>query len=964
MATEVNKTIIELIYKGDQADRGSKKTSMSFTELNQALELAKKGFEVFSQVAAATGQTLERGFKVDNLNRGFQNLAKSAGVDATEALQNLRGATQGLVGDTDILQSATRALNLGLSPEQFEQVTAAATKLSISMGQDVAQGVDDAATALARQSQQMLDNLGVTLRVSEAQELYAEKLGKPVKELTELERRQAFVVIGAEKLAEAAAKVGDVSNNAGVEFQKLGVATTNLQDRFATALTKNEDLAAALATLRDIINEVDVEPLVEGLRLVINFTGEAIKALDNFASGLSVVFAGEQQALAQKFRQSFKDIGKETLKTATSLGDVKFAIEDYTLKLVDNQKEIVKLQKSKQRLQAVIDKFGDSSGEATKRVELLGGQIIATQEKSTAYRETIDKLKSRLELLKRPVRETATGIKKIGEESEETKKKVKELGDKAGGIGQEIADSVADNKIAISDEVSGAIEDGNRQGQESFRETANFFSDLIFDGMNNSFRDFEDIGKRILADVGGSFLAGLTGDIGGSGGLEGIIGKLGNKLGSGLADSLMGDGGGGGLLSKIPGLGSLFGSGSGETFLLPGGAPEAAGAGLAKSIGPIAAAAAAAALTLDSGRLVGDAVGDGANSNRAQVSLATAAALTGPLAPLTAPLFNFAFDSLGLFGPGKGKREQIARENSIDALLDRLEENIGTREFTGFGGGAINFDPSNFNIDFGDGGSLAEQLIPSTSTLATLLSGGSDKLKDDLTGIFSNALAEAGSMDEALLNLGMLFDDLGISAEQAKDQFKESFLDGEISISEFGGAIQNLNLIAQENLAGEGSISTALQILTKNFDNPRAQLKSLELLFNEAQEVGVASIGQLGASLTDKLGPEAQEVFAAIEAAGITSFEDLESRSADEIFLILSQLSRLEDELQGSFASGFGASADAANQSAEQIDAANRKIEEGLERIVNKQRDVARGFERINNLSVTTPEDVNKNLGA
>jgi hypothetical protein len=60
-------------------------------------------------------------------------------------------------------------------------------------GQSITEAFNDITMGVARQSRLILDNLGIIIRVEEANELYAKSLGKTALALTDAEQRQGFM---------------------------------------------------------------------------------------------------------------------------------------------------------------------------------------------------------------------------------------------------------------------------------------------------------------------------------------------------------------------------------------------------------------------------------------------------------------------------------------------------------------------------------------------------------------------------------------------------------------------------------------------------------------------------------------------------------------------------------------------------------------------------------------------------
>lgn len=150
-----------------------------------------------------------------------------------------REATMGLVDDMTLTLAANKATQLGVvkTDAEFAKLAKTAARLGMAMGQDATQSVDDLTTALGRQSFEILDNLGIVLKISEANEEYAARIGKTADKLTDAERKQAFMVIGLER-AEAAAEKANVSlDTHATRVQVVSTSWTNFKDTVAVGVT-------------------------------------------------------------------------------------------------------------------------------------------------------------------------------------------------------------------------------------------------------------------------------------------------------------------------------------------------------------------------------------------------------------------------------------------------------------------------------------------------------------------------------------------------------------------------------------------------------------------------------------------------------------------------------------------------------------------------------------------------------
>ena len=76
---------------------------------------------------------------------------------------------------------------------QMAELFDTAQRLGKAMGVGTAFAVESLTVGLGRQSKMILDNLGIMVDATSAQEKLAEEIGKTVGQLTEEERKRAFI---------------------------------------------------------------------------------------------------------------------------------------------------------------------------------------------------------------------------------------------------------------------------------------------------------------------------------------------------------------------------------------------------------------------------------------------------------------------------------------------------------------------------------------------------------------------------------------------------------------------------------------------------------------------------------------------------------------------------------------------------------------------------------------------------
>ncbi|MEL6705031.1 MAG: hypothetical protein AAFP15_12195, partial [Bacteroidota bacterium] len=187
--------------------------------------LAAAGVAVVGSFVAlneAADQLATRSLEVSNV---FQNVPFS--------IEPARRATQGLVTDFDLARLASDSVSLGVTENArgFSELAEAFTKLGARRGEDALKSIESGFTAIGRASPLLLDNLGITLQISEAQNEYAQQLGKSSAALSEQERAEAFRVVASQRVIEAARSITTTTDGAAAAVRRFNVELQNVEDR-------------------------------------------------------------------------------------------------------------------------------------------------------------------------------------------------------------------------------------------------------------------------------------------------------------------------------------------------------------------------------------------------------------------------------------------------------------------------------------------------------------------------------------------------------------------------------------------------------------------------------------------------------------------------------------------------------------------------------------------------------------
>ena len=394
----LNQTGEELKGLGTQTER----TSQGFTRFqasvvaaNQALQLGKTAFN-------ALNDQLQRATEVEGVAAGFQNLQGSAG-QASETLNKLQLATKGLVSDFDLMQQANQAVLLGLPTEGMDELATAATKLGAATGRTAKEALGDLITGLGRASPLILDNLGITVKAAEAQQLYSDKLGVLVKDLTEAQKAEAFRAAAIDKIREKSSELADVQDTAATAAQRLQASVTNLTDDIATAASesaflteKMNGLADAVDTLRFLLNSQILEDFSSALAGMTVNVGKSTKALlqqTTVFSGLVGVWDGFLD-LAYKAGVAIADYEHANKKTTEEVVKQTDAVDDNTKAVKDNASALAVAEKEQKKIAQAIEASRKRSEEWLDFQFKEAEALQALVERSDEYKQTLEDLEA------------------------------------------------------------------------------------------------------------------------------------------------------------------------------------------------------------------------------------------------------------------------------------------------------------------------------------------------------------------------------------------------------------------------------------------------------------------------------------------------------------------------------------------------------------------------------------------
>ncbi len=243
---KLNKSTQKQLALMKKQHTASMKSQGMFKKLNVGMTAASIKGNLYamaiSAITAKTGEMIKDAHKYNTALNAF-----------TGNIELAREATKGYASDIDLMQASNRLSTLGvkLSGDEFGKLLHGVTKLSDAMGVDLKHGIESAAIAMSRQSIRVADNIGVVMKVGDANDKYAESIGKLTKNLTDSEKRLAFQ---KEFLTQINKKAGELPEKMATIGNATAKLSTSLSNSFTSmAAVVDRTLGESLDNIVDLI---------------------------------------------------------------------------------------------------------------------------------------------------------------------------------------------------------------------------------------------------------------------------------------------------------------------------------------------------------------------------------------------------------------------------------------------------------------------------------------------------------------------------------------------------------------------------------------------------------------------------------------------------------------------------------------------------------------------------------------
>lgn len=253
---------LKIIIDSQAKDDGLKQTDKGLKKLTGTAKTLVGAFAALKTAQAAV-DFAKVGASADRQANSLDALAQSAGTSGKAIIDAMQGASDYTIDRMTAMQAANKAmlLDVAKSPDEFARLAKVATALGRAMGQDAAKSIEDFTVAAGRQSKMIADNLGLMVGAEDANQRYAKSLGVTADQLTDAQKKQAFLTEMLRQGEAKMAEMGDSTLDTAGKFEQMSArladTKTNAALLWANFLDATGVLDGVNAAIEDLSENME-----------------------------------------------------------------------------------------------------------------------------------------------------------------------------------------------------------------------------------------------------------------------------------------------------------------------------------------------------------------------------------------------------------------------------------------------------------------------------------------------------------------------------------------------------------------------------------------------------------------------------------------------------------------------------------------------------------------------------------
>jgi len=263
-----------------QASSGSSKNFSKMAQgINGGLVPAYATLAASLFAIGALFRGLEEAANIKNQTKGMEIFGNATGIAMKGIVSDLRAATGGMLDFRNAAQQAQIATAAGFSGEQIIQLGKGAKLASVALGRDLTDSFNRLLRGVTKAEPELLDELGIILRIDDATRKYAQANDLVASKLTISQRRAAVFEEVSRQLGNNFSAFEDGADGALNSFSRLQVAFSDIIKGLTAFIGPLEYVAEFLA-----VNTGAAATIFLGF--AVSITKSAFPALKNITAAL------------------------------------------------------------------------------------------------------------------------------------------------------------------------------------------------------------------------------------------------------------------------------------------------------------------------------------------------------------------------------------------------------------------------------------------------------------------------------------------------------------------------------------------------------------------------------------------------------------------------------------------------------------------------------------------------------
>lgn len=383
---ETQESTTKLVQMGE-AHGGIKVLGLSLTDLKSGLSLVMGAAQKAGQALQAAFDFTQQGAAIIQTTESFERLGLS--------IESLREASLGTVDDMTLMK-ASLTLTAGASEElqarllssapQLLEIAKAANALNPTLG-DTAFMYESIATGVKRASPMILDNLGIVVKIDEANRAYAATLGKTVDQLTAEEKQIALLngtIAAGDRLIQQA---GGTVEAFGDSWARLQVEIKNSTDEMKTASAII--LGPVMGSLADFIESSrDADLRLGGLGASMRGLATWMGTTADQAKILGIVFSLMEGNSADAYA-AIQSLRKEVEVYSDKLEHASGTTKSFSRDTKELTEELINERRILQSMQNELETDRELTSRISDTQARLGAELLSSSEAWDMYSQAI-----------------------------------------------------------------------------------------------------------------------------------------------------------------------------------------------------------------------------------------------------------------------------------------------------------------------------------------------------------------------------------------------------------------------------------------------------------------------------------------------------------------------------------------------------------------------------------------------